>query len=102
MRKRNFSNGEYYLISNPNIWNEHTGFFCISSNYILNYDKDFLFDWVNPKTKKRIQKILPKEYVKSNLDNGKSSEYNKYYVRRDYKELGAFRISLRAILDYVQ
>ena len=98
MKHKNISN-QYYIISNPNIWNEHTGFFCINPRYYQSFDKDFLFDWINPKTGEHIHKILSKEYVLVHAEPGKLHKYDKGYINREYKDK-CYRISLKNILAY--
>ena len=61
--KRNTCGGKYYVISNPKPINENTGNFAVNEKYILAYDKDFLFEWKNPKTNIVETKVLTKEYV---------------------------------------
>ena len=67
MKKRNTCNGQYYPISNPLVRNENTGNFIVETKYILANDKDFLWEWKNPKTGEVETKILSKEYVKNNI-----------------------------------
>ena len=62
-KKRNNCNGKYYVISNPKPINENTGNFAISEKYVLAYDKDFLFEWKNPKTDEIETKVLTRKYV---------------------------------------
>lgn len=67
MKQRNFKNSNYYCISNPLPKNEKTGKFCVSWKFIERYDKDFLFEWINPKTNEKETKVLSKEYVKNHI-----------------------------------
>lgn len=62
-KKRNTCNGKYYVISNPNPINENTGNFAVNEKYILANDKDFLFEWKNPKTNELEIKVLDRCYV---------------------------------------
>ena len=67
MKKRNTCGGKYYVISNPKPINENTGNFAVSEKYVLAYDKDFLFEWKNPRTGEIETKILTKKYVLSHI-----------------------------------
>ena len=67
MKRRNFKDSEYYCISNPLVKNENSGLFCVSWKFIQKWDKDFLFEWINPKTNEKETKVLSKEYVKNHL-----------------------------------
>lgn len=62
-RQPSSTTDQYYVISNPRFENEHSGLFCIKKRFIENFNKDFLFDYTNPYTKKHETKVLDKNYV---------------------------------------
>lgn len=67
MKKRNTYNSKYHLISNPKPINENTGNFAVSEKYLFDNSKDFLFEWINPKTNKLEIKVLAHKYVVNHL-----------------------------------
>ena len=60
---RNTCGGRYYVISNPIMKNLNTGNFTVQKKFIEAFDKDFLFEWTNPKTKEKFNKVIKKEYI---------------------------------------
>lgn len=83
-RRKNTTNGKYYLICNPRSVNEHTGNFCIDEKYILAYDRDFLFDWINPENGHHETKVISKEYVMHHIKKVPILKEDKYELRKTF------------------
>ena len=99
MKRRNNENGKFYCISNPTEVNLHTGNFCVAYKYVSNYDKDFLFDWVNPVNNKHIYKSISKEYVLSHCKPCPKWMYDE--LESKYKLKGMFYlIAFKDIYNY--
>lgn len=99
MKRRNFKDSEFYCISNPLPQNEKTGMFCVNWKFIEKYDKDFLFEWINPRTNEMEYKILSKEYVKNHLKympRWKEDQLSKRKMMNGY----FFIISYSDIINY--
>lgn len=101
MKRRNFKDSEFYCISNPLPQNEDTGMFCVNWKFIEKYDKDFLFEWVNPVTRMHESKVLSKEYVKNHLKympKWKEEEF----LKTKFKRINGyfFMISYSDIIKY--
>ena len=96
---RNKENNKYYYISNPKFENVHTGRFCIAPNTIMNYDKDYLFEWTNPYTKEQYKRVIPKEYIKNHMRYCVLSKWDSEHVNKEYKGY-CFLITLEDILNY--
>ena len=91
MKRRNNYNGKYYVISNPKLENLHTGNFSVAPWCIKNFDKDFLFEWRNPKTGILETKVLSKEYVKS---------HRKYVEKKIEDENGNIKLTYFYLISY--
>lgn len=87
----------YIKISNPTFENECTGNFSIGPAFMEKYNqnKNFLFDWVNPKTNKRESKILPYNYVVSHLKpaklRGDKTGENSYHFIISYFDIKNYK-----------
>lgn len=97
--KRNTCNGAYYPISNPTPMNEKTGNFCVSPNYVMNNDKDYIFDWIDINTGNKIEKIISRDYVKNHITYLKISKWDAEHISKEYKGY-CFIITLKDILNY--
>ena len=73
--------------------------FCVNWKFIEKYDKDFLFEWVNPVTRMHESKVLSKEYVKNHLKympRWKEDQLSKCKIVNGY----FFMISYFDIINY--
>lgn len=98
-KKRNTCGGKYYVISNPLPINENTGNFCVSEKYIMAYDKDFLFEWKNPKTNEVETKVLSRQYVVSHMKKIPKWKEDKILNERVLRGM-FWIISYKDILNY--
>ena len=99
MKKRNTFNGKYYAISNPTPNNEKTGNFCVNPKFYLAFDKDFLFEWINPKTNVKETKVLNRRYV---IDHCKPCYIYKeadLSIGKEFRGM-CYLISYKDILNY--
>ena len=98
-KTRNTCNGLYYAISNPTSMNIHTGNFCINPKYYLAFDKDFLFEWIDPHTGKYETKILSKRYVINHAKPCYIWKESDLHIGKDFKGM-CYLISYRDILAF--
>ncbi len=95
---RNTCNGKYYPISNPIMRNLNTGNFTIQKKFVESYDKDFLFEWEDPRTKKKFSKVISKNYVVANL-----KPLPKWYEDEELRKrciIPCYLISFEKIINY--
>jgi hypothetical protein len=99
MKRRDNKEGKYYCISNPTEANIHTGNFCVSYNFIKKFDKDFLFDWIDPVDGEHIEKVLKKEFVLAHCKPIPKWMYDELELKYKFKGL-FYLISFKDIYQY--